>query len=156
MRFKNSRWFPHRQCRVRFCLRWCCRCSYEERNKSVPWLSVEFGRNSVFDARSYFLPTTQPTTPFHQNQFGGSIGGPVLIPKLYNGKKQNILFGAYQGFRYYQFGSANLHVPTTAQLAGTKVAGRPRSITHFRLARSVQSRAVHSGSIPRKSKFPRT
>ncbi len=78
----------------------------------------EFGRNSVFDARSYFLPTTQPTTPFHQNQFGGSIGGPVLIPKLYNGRSKTFFFGAYQGFRYYQFGSANLHVPTTAQLAG--------------------------------------
>ena len=78
----------------------------------------EFTRNSVFDARSYFLPKTQPTTPFHQNQFGGSFGGPVLIPRLYNGRSKTFFFGAYQGFRYYKFGSANLHVPTTAQLSG--------------------------------------
>ena len=57
-------------------------------------------RDQIFDARTYFLPTTTPKTPYHQNQFGGSIGGPVRIPKLYNGKDKTFFFGAYQGFRY--------------------------------------------------------
>ena len=46
----------------------------------------EYLRNNVFDARSYFLPTTQAKPPYHQNQFGASAGGPVVIPKLYNGR----------------------------------------------------------------------
>ena len=46
----------------------------------------EYLRNNVFDARSYFLPTTQAKPPYHQNQFGASVGGPVVIPKLYNGR----------------------------------------------------------------------
>ena len=58
-------------------------------------------RNTVFDARSYFLPTTdQPKATYHQNQFGGAIGGPVRIPNLYNGTNKTFFFGAYQGFRY--------------------------------------------------------
>ncbi len=60
----------------------------------------EYLRNTVFDARNYFLPTTSPKAAFHQNQFGGDIGGPVVIPHLYNGKNKTFFFGAYQGFRY--------------------------------------------------------
>ena len=83
----------------------------------------EYDRNAIFDARLYFLPKSQPKTPFHQNQFGGSIGGPVWIPKLYNGKDKTFFFGAYQGFRYYQVEDNNLLVPTAAQLAGDESGG---------------------------------
>ena len=79
-------------------------------------------RDQIFDARSYFLPTNVPKTPFHQNQFGASVGGPVLIPKLYNGRNKTFFFGAYQGFRYAQTSNAPLKVPTAAQLAGDESA----------------------------------
>jgi hypothetical protein len=75
-------------------------------------------RDQIFDARSYFLPDTTPKTPYHQNQFGASSGGPVLLPKLYNGKNKTFFFGAYQGFRYTRGGESFLRVPTAAQLAG--------------------------------------
>lgn len=78
----------------------------------------EFVRNTVFDARGYFLPKTTPKTPYHQNQFGGSIGGPVWIPRLYNGRDKTFFFGAYQGFRYSRNADTPLKVPTAAQLAG--------------------------------------
>src|SRR5207245_7624383 len=39
----------------------------------------EYVRNTAFDARNTFLPKV---TPFRQNQFGASFGGPVWIPKL--------------------------------------------------------------------------
>ena len=78
----------------------------------------EYARKDIFDARSFFLPTTVAKTPYTQNQFGGSIGGPVIIPKLYHGKNKTFFFGAYQGFRYSQISNTPLHVPTATELAG--------------------------------------
>ncbi len=77
-----------------------------------------FDRDVIFDARPYFLPTTTPNPPYHQNQFGGSIGGPVWIPKLYNGRNKTFFFGAYQGFRFSRTSDTPLRVPTAAELAG--------------------------------------
>jgi len=80
----------------------------------------EYIRNTVFDARNYFLPTTSPKPAFHQNQFGGSIGGPVLIPKVYNGRNKTFFFGSYQGYRYSKPLNNFLLVPTAAELAGNE------------------------------------
>ena len=78
----------------------------------------EYVRNTVFDARTYFLPTASPKAFYHQNQFGGAAGGPVVIPKLYNGKNKTFVFGAYQGYRYSTPSNSFLLVPTAAELAG--------------------------------------
>lgn len=44
--------------------------------------------------------TNYPTrTPFKQNQFGGTLGGPVRIPLLYNGRDKTFWFVAYDGGR---------------------------------------------------------
>ena len=51
----------------------------------------EFLRNGDVDARSIFTQTSS-TPPFHQNQFGASLGGPLIKDKLF-------LFGNYEGFR---------------------------------------------------------
>lgn len=82
----------------------------------------EFARNNIFDARTYFLPTTAEKAAYTQNQFGGSIGGPVVLPKLYHGKDKTFFFGAYQGFRYNQTSNTSLKVPTPAELAGDESA----------------------------------
>ena len=37
----------------------------------------EFVRNDIFDAKNFFVRPTQSKPPFKQNQFGGSIGGPI-------------------------------------------------------------------------------
>ena len=57
----------------------------------------EFLRNSALDARNTFL---SEKTPFRQNQFGGTVGGPVVIPKIYDGRNKTFFFGAAQGFVY--------------------------------------------------------
>ena len=80
----------------------------------------DYLRNTAFDARNYFLPTSQSKPFFHQNQFGGAIGGPVVIPKLYNGKDKSFFFGAYQGFRYSRASDNDILVPTAAELAGNE------------------------------------
>ncbi|HVB88546.1 MAG TPA: carboxypeptidase regulatory-like domain-containing protein [Candidatus Dormibacteraeota bacterium] len=57
--------------------------------------AYEFLRNSALDSRSYFdlTPTLQPYKPaFRQNQFGGSLGGPIKKNKLF-------FFGNYEGLR---------------------------------------------------------
>jgi Carboxypeptidase regulatory-like domain/TonB dependent receptor len=75
----------------------------------------EFLRNSAFDARNYFLPTVNP---LRQNQFGGTIGGPVVIPHVYNGHNKTFFFFAYEGFRNSQAAQSLLTTPTAAQLNG--------------------------------------
>ena len=75
----------------------------------------EYLRNSEFDARTTFLPAV---TPFRQNQFGAAGGGPVMIPKLLNGKNNTFFHGAYQGWRFRRANNALFRVPTAANLTG--------------------------------------
>jgi len=75
----------------------------------------EYMRNSAFDSRPHFLPASQRKALFHQNQFGGAIGGPIPL----HGMRNNTFFYfAYQGFRYSQPIGNNILVPTAAQLSG--------------------------------------
>ena len=57
----------------------------------------EYLRNDAFDARNTYF---QKVTPFKQNEFGFSVGGPVYIPKLYNGRNRTFFYGAFQQFLY--------------------------------------------------------
>lgn len=60
---------------------------------------LEFVRNDVFDGRPYFLPATQHKPPLRQNQFGFELDGPIVIPKLYNGRNRTFFMGSYEGLR---------------------------------------------------------
>lgn len=51
----------------------------------------EYLRNNDLDARNTFYSSV---TPYRQNQFGVAAGGPVWIPKLYNGKNKTFFYGA--------------------------------------------------------------
>jgi hypothetical protein len=57
----------------------------------------EYLRNNDLDARQFFDQGAPP--PFHYNQYGATMGGPVLIPKLYNGRNKSFFFFAYEGDR---------------------------------------------------------
>jgi hypothetical protein len=59
----------------------------------------EFIRNSDVDARTYFNAAGTSFPTFRLNQFGGSLGGPVVIPKLYHGKDKTFFFVDYEGSR---------------------------------------------------------
>lgn len=59
----------------------------------------EFLRNSAMDARNYFSPKGTAFPAFRLNQFGGSLGGPVMLPKLYDGKNRTFFFVDYEGYR---------------------------------------------------------
>lgn len=62
----------------------------------------EFLRNSKLDAKNYFDSPTAPRPPFKLNQFGGNFSGPVVIPKLFNGKDKMFFFVDYEGKRVRQ------------------------------------------------------
>ncbi len=69
----------------------------------------EFLRNNDFDARNYFDVGGPP--PFHQNQFGARLGGPIKKNKMF-------FFLNYEGFRLIQPADNYVNVPTAAQRAG--------------------------------------
>src|SRR6516164_9383248 len=78
----------------------------------------EFLRNSAMDARSFFNTRGTAFPSFRYNQFGGSLGGPVELPKLYHGKNKTFFFVDYEGFRRNQQQLAVVTVPTAASRAG--------------------------------------
>jgi hypothetical protein len=53
-----------------------------------------------------------------RNEFGGSVGGPVIVPKLYNGKNKTFFFVSYEGFRLRQNTTGPNAVPTPAERNG--------------------------------------
>ncbi|MDQ1474565.1 MAG: hypothetical protein QOJ99_6045, partial [Bryobacterales bacterium] len=59
----------------------------------------EFLRNSAMDARNFFSPKGSPFPSFRLNQFGGSFGGPVVLPKLYSGRDRTFFFVDFEGYR---------------------------------------------------------
>src|SRR5882757_3137420 len=82
----------------------------------------EYLRNNVFDSRNPFtdFKNNKPASPasFRQNEFGGDLGGPVRIPKLYNGRDKTFFFVAYEGWRYAKAAGVNYVSPTAAELNG--------------------------------------
>ncbi|HYM10801.1 MAG TPA: TonB-dependent receptor [Bryobacterales bacterium] len=58
--------------------------------------AYDFLRNDDLDARGFFAPSR---SIYKQNDFGATLGGPVYIPKLYNGKNRTFFFLSYEGFR---------------------------------------------------------
>ncbi len=60
----------------------------------------EYFRNDVMDANSFFNNRAGiGKTKMRQNNFGGTLGGPVLLPKIYNGRDRTFFFFSYEGLR---------------------------------------------------------
>lgn len=74
----------------------------------------EYLRNDVLDARNYFARGGLKPA-YRQNQFGFAISGPVIVPKLYNGRSKTFFFVDYQGTRIAQDSSKVSTVPTAAE-----------------------------------------
>ncbi|MGD0047632.1 MAG: TonB-dependent receptor [Bryobacteraceae bacterium] len=74
--------------------------------------AFDYLRNNVFDARGFFA-TAAPVN--RQNEFGAALGGPVAIPRVYNGRKRSFFYFVYSGFRYLQSSSnALVSIPPVA------------------------------------------
>jgi hypothetical protein len=74
-------------------------------------------RNTSLDANSWinnFNGTPRPAD--HQSNFGGSLGGPVQFPKLYNGKEKTYFFFSYEQYRNNQGTAVTDTLPTQEEL----------------------------------------
>src|SRR5262249_49731583 len=84
--------------------------------------AFEFVRNAAFDARNFFDHKSdldqRRIPPFARNEFGVTIGGPVVIPPIYDGRGTTFFFGEYQGFRQVLGTTQVLPVPTLAERQG--------------------------------------
>src|SRR3989441_2532117 len=73
----------------------------------------EFFRNDKLDAADFFENAGgRPKGALRQNQFGFSAGGPVIIPKAFNGRNKLFFFGDYEGLRRRQGTILTGTVPT--------------------------------------------
>lgn len=80
--------------------------------------AFEFIRNTAVDARDWFNKVPQPVAPLKQNQFGYSLGGPVIIPGLYHGQDKTFFFANYEGQRIRSQKTITGFMPTTDELSG--------------------------------------
>src|SRR4051812_8628258 len=93
--------------------------------------AFEFVRKKGFNARNFFASDRDQ---LKRNQFGGTVGGPVSIPHIYNGKDRTFFFLGAQGTTVRNtFGTQSSNVPTDANLKGDfsslLSANNPNNIT---------------------------
>jgi hypothetical protein len=82
-----------------------------------------FGRDSALDARNYFNPAPQPQRPVALEQFGATVGGPILKDKLF-------FFAGYEGERYSIGNLFTANVPeAVAQATPDPANSLPDAIT---------------------------
>ena len=77
-----------------------------------------FDRNNFFDAQNYFYIPGAPQPILRQNQFGYVAGGPVIIPKVYNGRNKTFWLANYEGWRITQGLTTYQNVPDPTELTG--------------------------------------
>ena len=70
---------------------------YKSGTNALHGSAFEYMRNEALDARNFFAPTVAKD---RQNEFGVEAGGPVLIPRVYNGRNKTFFYAYYDGFRY--------------------------------------------------------
>lgn len=92
--------------------------SYRSGTNELHGTLYEFLRNHMFDAKNYFDSHTAPIPKFVYNQFGATLGGPVVIPHLFNGRNKLFFFIDYEGKRQNQAQTYTSTVPTTAFRSG--------------------------------------
>lgn len=79
----------------------------------------EFWQNRELNATDFFLNASgRSKAPFNHNNFGTAVGGPVIIPKLYNGRNKTFWFFNFEAQRQRISSSATGLYPSEAQLRG--------------------------------------
>ncbi|MDQ6758558.1 MAG: TonB-dependent receptor [Acidobacteriota bacterium] len=92
---------------------------YKSGTNTLHGSMFEFLRNSVLDANDFFSNANRIALgSFKRNQFGASLGGPVLLPRIYNGRNKTFFFADYEGLRQRSAAPATFTVPTALQRMG--------------------------------------
>lgn len=88
-------------------------------SNSVHGTLYEFDRNDALSANDFFSNRLgKRKQPLRYHRWGGTVGGPVFIPKLYNGKNKTFFFFAYEGLKDNQPETNTFTVPTLAERNG--------------------------------------
>lgn len=81
--------------------------------------AFEFLRNDILDANDFFRNANGQDKPaYRRNNYGGVLGGPMVIPKMVNGRDKAFWLVNYEGLKVRRGGTAVATVPTQAELAG--------------------------------------
>ena len=79
----------------------------------------EFLRNSAMDADLFFQRGLgQKLVPYNANLYGATVGGPIMIPKLYDGRNRTFFFFSYEGSREGNGQGPSISVPTAKMRTG--------------------------------------
>lgn len=79
----------------------------------------EFLRNSKMDANNWFANASgNKLATFQRNEFGASVGGPISIPKVYDGKNKSFFFAVWEGRRQRSASTRFFTLPTAEQMGG--------------------------------------
>ena len=116
----------------------------------------EFFRNDHLDAADFFENAHQiKKGELRQNQFGTTIGGPVVIPHVFNGKNKLFFFADYEGLRRVQGTILSGSVPSAVELTSLKGTGPTVDFSDLIAAQSPHTTtdnlclvALVSGSCP--------
>src|SRR5262245_38234291 len=78
----------------------------------------DFVQDDALDSRGYFENPANPKNPRSRKQFGAQMDGPVMIPKLYDGRNKTFFMGAYEGIRADALTAGFTSVPTALMRQG--------------------------------------
>lgn len=108
-------------------------------------------RNSALDAPNWFENRngTKPAI-YQDNRYGASAGGPVTIPKVYQGRNRSFWFYAYEGNQWGRPTSASNTVPTLTQRTGdfSALLGIANG-SRYQLFNPFSTRAIANGRFQR-------
>lgn len=111
----------------------------------------EFFRNDVLDARNAFATQVASSTGrikpvLRYNQYGGTVGGPVWIPKVYDGRNRTFFFVGYEQWRFRNSEIRRATVPTALERAGDFSNTRDANGVLFPVYDTATTRANPAGS----------
>jgi hypothetical protein len=96
----------------------------------------EVHRDASLDAANFF-ETSATKAPFVWNEFGGTIGGPIIIPHVYNGTNRTFFFAGYDGSRLRLGVTQNGIAPTPAQIANATAIVESKGIVPNQLGLNI-------------------
>ncbi len=103
--------------------------------------AFEFVRNAVFDARNFFDHNdgidTRRLPPFVRNEFGVTVGGPIVLPGVYDGREKTFFFGEYQGFRQLLGTTQVFAVPTADERRGIDTTTFPGDVLYVPVSSAI-------------------
>jgi hypothetical protein len=79
----------------------------------------DFFQNAGLNANDpYSKAYATPRSGYHQNQYGFTVGGPVFIPKIFDGRNRLFFFGSFEQLRNKSQDTLHAYVPTEGERAG--------------------------------------